>query len=105
MSLVSEAIGFSILGMLIIVNRHQTELNGFSGGCSIGMPRPNFVSFGVRTSNTFDVELRFRHVGGNEYGVLVDCNPKVLTVLTSQRDQPINHRFNDYPIHDAEARD
>jgi hypothetical protein len=38
----------------------------------------------------FDVELRFRSVGGNEYGVLVDCNPKVLTLLTSQRDQPIN---------------
>jgi hypothetical protein len=37
MSLVSEAIGFSILGMLIIANRHQADLNGFSGGSSFAM--------------------------------------------------------------------
>jgi hypothetical protein len=28
MSLLSEAIGFAILGILIIVNRHQADLNG-----------------------------------------------------------------------------
>jgi hypothetical protein len=32
MSLVSEAIGFSILGILIIVNRHQAELEWFLRG-------------------------------------------------------------------------
>ncbi|MGA8655706.1 MAG: hypothetical protein WB586_06110 [Chthoniobacterales bacterium] len=37
MSLVSEAIGFSVLGILIIVNRHQADLNGLSGGSSIAM--------------------------------------------------------------------
>ena len=37
MSLVGEAIGFSILGILIIVNRHQADLNGFSGGSSFAM--------------------------------------------------------------------
>jgi hypothetical protein len=34
MSLVSEAIGFSVLGIPIIMNRHQADLNGFSGGSS-----------------------------------------------------------------------
>jgi RecJ-like exonuclease len=37
MSLVSEAIGFSVLGILIIANRHQADLNGLSGGSSIAM--------------------------------------------------------------------
>ena len=37
MSLLSEAIGFSILGMLILMNRHQAELNGLSGGSSFAM--------------------------------------------------------------------
>ena len=37
MSLVSEAIGFSIIGILIIVNRYQADLNGFSGGSSLAM--------------------------------------------------------------------
>ena len=37
MSLVSEAIGFSVLGILIIVNRHQADLNGLSGGSSIAI--------------------------------------------------------------------
>jgi hypothetical protein len=31
-SLISLALGFAILGVLIIVNRHQADLNGFSGG-------------------------------------------------------------------------
>jgi len=37
MSLVSEGIGFSILGILIIANRHQAELNGLAGGSSFAM--------------------------------------------------------------------
>jgi hypothetical protein len=37
MSLVGEAIGFSVLGILIIVNRYQADLNGFSGGSPIAM--------------------------------------------------------------------
>jgi uncharacterized integral membrane protein len=37
MSLVSEAIGFSVLGILIIVNRHQADLNGLSGGSSVAI--------------------------------------------------------------------
>jgi|SRR6516164_5104234 hypothetical protein len=36
-SLVSEAIGFSVLGILIILNRHQADLNGFSGGSSLAL--------------------------------------------------------------------
>jgi ABC-type multidrug transport system permease subunit len=36
-SLISQAIGFFVLGMLIIVNRHQSELNGFSGGSSVAI--------------------------------------------------------------------
>jgi hypothetical protein len=36
-SLVSEAIGFAILGLLIILNRHQADLNGLSGGSSVAM--------------------------------------------------------------------
>ena|SRR5215471_4610481 len=34
-SLNSQAIGFSVVGMLIIVNRHQADLNGLSGGSSL----------------------------------------------------------------------
>jgi uncharacterized integral membrane protein len=37
MSLLGEAIGFSILGILILMNRHQAELNGLSGGSSVAM--------------------------------------------------------------------
>ena len=37
MSLVSEGIGFWILGILIIMNRHQAEPNGLSGGSAVAM--------------------------------------------------------------------
>jgi len=37
LSLVSQAIGFSILGILIIMNRHQADLNGLAGGSAIAM--------------------------------------------------------------------
>jgi hypothetical protein len=37
MSLLSEAIGFLVLGILIIVNRHQADLNVLSGGSSVAM--------------------------------------------------------------------
>ena len=37
MSLLGEAIGFLVLGILIIVNRHQAELNGLSGGSSFAI--------------------------------------------------------------------
>jgi hypothetical protein len=37
MCLLAEAIGFSILGILILVNRHQAELNGLSGGSPFAM--------------------------------------------------------------------
>jgi hypothetical protein len=36
-SLISEAIGFLILGILIILNRHQADLNGLSGGSSVAI--------------------------------------------------------------------
>ena len=35
MSLVSLALGFWVFAMLIIINRHQAELNGLSGGSSV----------------------------------------------------------------------
>ena len=35
MSLVGEAIGFLVFGILIIVNRHQADLNGLSGGSTV----------------------------------------------------------------------
>jgi len=37
MSLLGEAIGFSILGILILMNRHQAELNGLAGGSSVAI--------------------------------------------------------------------
>ena len=37
MSLVSLALGFWVFAMLIIINRHQAELNGLSGGSSVAM--------------------------------------------------------------------
>ena len=36
-SLVGESIGFSIFGLLIILNRHQAELNGLANGSSLAM--------------------------------------------------------------------
>jgi len=36
-SLVGEAIGFSILGILILMNRHQAELNNRSGGSAFAV--------------------------------------------------------------------
>src|SRR5215469_7118064 len=36
-SLVSLALGFWVFAMLIIINRHQAELNGLSGGSSFAM--------------------------------------------------------------------
>ena|ERR1700751_3965203 len=36
-SLISQAIGFSAVGMLIIANRHKSDLNGLSGGSSIAL--------------------------------------------------------------------
>ena len=37
LSLVSEAIAFSILGILIIMNRHQADLNGLAGCSAVTM--------------------------------------------------------------------
>jgi hypothetical protein len=37
MSLISQAIGFSGIGIMIIVKRPQADLNGFSGGSSIAV--------------------------------------------------------------------
>jgi hypothetical protein len=37
MSLVSQAIGFSAFGILIIVNRHQEDLNGLAGGSAVAI--------------------------------------------------------------------
>ena len=36
-SLIGLTVGFSVLGALIIVNRHQADLNGLCGGSSIAM--------------------------------------------------------------------
>jgi hypothetical protein len=36
-SLISQAVGFSVVGVLIILNRHQSDLNGLSGGSSVAM--------------------------------------------------------------------
>jgi hypothetical protein len=35
--LVSQAIGFSILGILIIMNRHEADLNSIAGGTAVAM--------------------------------------------------------------------
>jgi hypothetical protein len=37
MSLVSQAIGFSGIGIMIIVDRPQADLNGFPGGSSLAV--------------------------------------------------------------------
>jgi hypothetical protein len=36
-SLISEAIGFFVIGILIIVNRHQADLDGVSGGSLVAV--------------------------------------------------------------------
>jgi ABC-type multidrug transport system permease subunit len=36
-SLISQAIGFFVVGMLIIVNRHQSDLNGLSSDSSVAI--------------------------------------------------------------------
>src|SRR5215469_14233418 len=37
LTLISKAIGFSILGILITMNRHQADLNGLAGGSAVAM--------------------------------------------------------------------
>ena len=37
MSLVGEAIGFLVLGILIIMNRQQADLNGLGGGSAVAL--------------------------------------------------------------------
>ena len=37
MSLIIEVIGFSILGILILMNLHQADLNGLAGGSAVAM--------------------------------------------------------------------
>ena len=37
LSLISQALGFSIFGALIIANRHQADLNGFAGGSLVAV--------------------------------------------------------------------
>ena len=37
LSLIGKAIGFSILGILITMNRHQADLNGLAGGSAVAM--------------------------------------------------------------------
>ena len=36
-SLISQAIGFSVIGILIILNRHQADLNGLAGGSAVSI--------------------------------------------------------------------
>ena len=36
-SLISMSLGFSIFGILLIVNQHQADLNGLSGSSSFAM--------------------------------------------------------------------
>ena len=37
MRLISQAIGFSIFGTLVIANRHQTDLTDFAGGSFVAV--------------------------------------------------------------------
>jgi len=37
LTLIIKAIGFSILGILITMNRHQADLNGLAGGSAVAM--------------------------------------------------------------------
>jgi hypothetical protein len=37
LSLISQALGFSIFGALVIANRHQADLNDFAGGSFVAM--------------------------------------------------------------------
>ena len=37
LSLISQALGFSTFGILIIANRHQADLNGFAGGSFVAV--------------------------------------------------------------------
>ena len=36
-NVLGEAIGFSMLGILIIMNRHQADLNGLAGGSAVAI--------------------------------------------------------------------
>ena len=37
MSLIGEAIGFLVLGILIMANRYQADLNGLAGGSAVAI--------------------------------------------------------------------
>ena len=60
LSLVGHAIGFSILGILIIMNRHQAELNGLAGGSAVAMSG-GISAFLVSTVFLFATYLHWRH--------------------------------------------
>jgi hypothetical protein len=60
LSLVGHAIGFSILGILIIMNRHQAELNGLAGGSAVALTGGISV-FLVSTVFLFATYLHWRH--------------------------------------------
>jgi hypothetical protein len=70
MGLISEAIGFSILGILIIMNRHQADLNGLAGGSAVAMIggiSAIFVGFGFPCRRLSPLEV-LRQTSGRAAG-------------------------------------
>ena len=67
MSLLSEAIGFSILGILIIMNRHQADLNGFSGAARLRWHQRSFSGHDFPCCRLRPLEL-LRQASGHAAG-------------------------------------
>ena len=67
MSLLGEAIGFSILGILILVNRHQADLNGFSGAARLRWHQRSFSGHDFPCCRLRPLEL-LRQASGHAAG-------------------------------------
>ena len=59
MSLVSQAIGFTVFGILIILNRHKADLNGLAGGSTVAIVGGISAVF---VATVFLVEIGRAHV-------------------------------------------
>ena len=74
MSLVSLALGFWVFAMLIIINRHQAELNGLSGGSSFAMVG-GIGAFLVGTVFLVAACLHWRFCARHPAALPVRCQP------------------------------
>jgi hypothetical protein len=80
-SLVSEAIGFWVLGILIIMNRNQADLNGLAGGSSVPIVAASALFWWVRFSLS-----RLVYIGGSAPNIRPHCRSGVIRSVSLSLD-------------------